>query len=111
MGNPFCPHCGYRLEGTSPTHELVKRAASDYGISARLLMSRSQEPNVATARAIVAYILRHEHGLSYPRIGTIIDRDHTSVIPMVRKIEKRVAESIPFAMRVRRIAGEKARAA
>ena len=47
------------------------------------IRSRNRKPRLVEARAQVAHILRDFLKMSYPEIGEIIDRDHTSVINLV----------------------------
>ena len=47
------------------------------------IRSRNRKPRLVEARAQVAHILRDFLKMSYPAIGEIIDRDHTSVINLV----------------------------
>lgn len=119
-----CPHCGKHIIWQVATPEqvrdleakrarygehsaLITRAARDYGVEPSSILSKRRTARVAAARAIVAYLLRQQ-GLSLPTIGRVLDRDHTTVLSMVVKVEDKMAESIPYAARVRRIGAKEA---
>lgn len=52
--------------------------------------SRDRHHSVAQARHQIAAYLRVVKGLSTPEIGTLLDRDHTTVAVGVRKAIRRV---------------------
>lgn len=89
----FCPACGCPV-GRSVTerrlgpHEAIFVAAADvcYVTVARVLSS-SRDLSVARARHVVAYLLRVDCGMSYPQIGTVLGRDHTTAMHAVRHVE------------------------
>jgi chromosomal replication initiation ATPase DnaA len=57
------------------------------GVTVDEMLSRGRTKQLAHARAIVCWALRQK-GFSFPEIGRALGRDHTSVIPAVRKIER-----------------------
>lgn len=108
-----CPHCHGELALTLETPDdkehrarlaLIRRAAEEYGIRPSVVTSRSRTAAVHSARSVVAYVLRQQ-GMSYPRIGSLLGRDHSTVMNMVATVEKRLAGNDLYALRVRRIAG------
>lgn len=122
-----CPHCGKHIVWQIATPEqvreleakrarygehsgLITRAARDYGVEPSSILSKRRTASVSNARAIVAYVLRQQ-GNSLTTIGRVLDRDHSTVMAMIAKVETRMAESIPYAARVRRIAAENDREA
>jgi len=58
------------------------------GMRSSLVFSADKSHRVAMTRAIIAHRLRKELHYSYPAIGEFLERDHSSVIAMVRKVEK-----------------------
>lgn len=66
--------------------QLLERVCDRFGISMAELLSRDRHSNIAAARAVAAWLLR-EHGLSFPVIGRVLRRDHSTVLVAVRKVE------------------------
>lgn len=89
----FCPSCGCPV-GRSVTerrlgpHEAIFVAAADVcHVTVAQVLSTSRDLSVARARHLIAYLLRADSGMSYPQIGTVLGRDHTTVIHAVRHVE------------------------
>jgi chromosomal replication initiation ATPase DnaA len=108
-----CPHChgeiSFSLDVPADSERraraaLIRRAAEEYGVRVALITSRDRAAQVHAARSVVAYVLR-QRGMSYPRIGTLLDRDHSTVMSMVSRVERRMEASAAYALKVRRIAG------
>lgn len=50
------------------------------------LLDRSRDAYTLKVRAVVMWFLKTEAHLSYPVIGKMFDRDHTSVINLCRRV-------------------------
>lgn len=74
-------------------NEVLEKMVTLYGISMDDLMSRSRRSDIAVARQIAMYTLRTSLGLSYPRIGKVFERDHTTAIHACNKVAKMFAEA------------------
>ena len=57
------------------------------GVSRLELMESSRRPRGVKARAICSYVMR-QLGFSYPEIGRILSRDHTTIISLVRNFDR-----------------------
>lgn len=55
-----------------------------FDISIKDILGYRRSRNIVNARSVVAFILRNNTSMSLPEIGTLINRDHTSVIHAVR---------------------------
>lgn len=62
------------------------------------VLSRKRSKRLVGARSEIAKILRQNLGLSYPEIGAILHRDHTSIIHLVKKVNADVGPEIPLPM-------------
>lgn len=60
--------------------------ALEQPISRQDLLDRSRDRYTVKVRAVVMYLLKTEGMLSYPAIGKLFGRDHTSVMGMVRRV-------------------------
>lgn len=66
---------------------VLKNIASEYGISVGEMLSRCREPDVDRARRHAMAVLRWSTNWSFPVIGKIFGRDHTTVMHAIRKYE------------------------
>ena len=78
---------GRRTRMTVQERRLARRIADEHGVPLDLMLSRSRVPSVAHARHHFVAVLRWSTGMSYPSIGALVDRDHTSIIAAERKYE------------------------
>jgi chromosomal replication initiation ATPase DnaA len=75
---------------------IVFAVAKHCGVQAGEIVSRSRISRVTLARHITSYLYRELTALSYPAIGAIIGRDHSTVISSHTLIARRVAASPIF---------------
>ena len=73
---------------------LIQQVARDHGLTVDDLMGRSQERRVAFPRFVAMHKLRQledddgDPVFSYPQIGRMFGRDHTTVIDAVRRADE-----------------------
>lgn len=58
------------------------------GVSIEDLISRDRHKNVSAARHEIMYWIRTKLKWSYPEIGRLFGRDHTTVLDACRKVHK-----------------------
>jgi chromosomal replication initiator protein len=82
------------LEGLLPTGAqetapgaILELTASYFNLSVAELVSKSRSRPLTTARHVGMYLLREQTGLSLIKIGDLFDRDHTTVMHGIKKIE------------------------
>lgn len=61
-------------------------ASTRYRVHPRRIFSTDRTADVAAARRLVAWLLR-QHGMSFPAIGKILGRDHSTAIRAVQHLE------------------------
>ena len=66
---------------------IIKEVSEYYNISQEQILSKVRTAQIALARRIAMYLCRFLIGSSYPKIGEIFDRDHSTVITGVEKVE------------------------
>lgn len=67
--------------------EIVKYVVCDtYNITAEELTSACHTWRIADARAIMCYVLREHHKMTFSQIGTLLHRHHSTVLCAVRKV-------------------------
>ncbi len=69
------------------TQRLINAVAAEFGTTADRLLKRDRHHSAVLARNIAVYWLRRVGQLSYPEVGRVIGRHHTSVMHSVREVE------------------------
>ena len=86
-------------EPVSVTGERIFSAMTDrYGISRADMVGKKREKAIAEARHISIYLIREITEMSFPNIGKLYDRDHTTILSSYQKISRRVATDPAFAL-------------
>lgn len=67
-----------------------------FDISIKDILGYRRSRNIVNARSVVAFILRNNTSMSLPEIGTLINRDHSSVIHAVRRIKTLVDNEVSW---------------
>ena len=81
------------LEGLG-ARGLLEQIADEYGTSPQVLLGRGRRQRVANARTRFYYVLWSTLGLSFPELGELLDRDHTTILMGVRKEERLARERL-----------------
>jgi hypothetical protein len=64
----------------------VERVCAELDVSLEAVLSPDRHVNVAYVRQVCAWILR-QRPMSFPEIGRMLGRDHTTIIHAVRKVD------------------------
>ena len=116
------------LEGTDITLDVVKSRMSDllggaepvnitidkifaaidkkYGISKSELTSKSRVKEVAQARHVTMYLIKTVIEMSYPNIGKLFGRDHSTVMNSIDVTEKKIASDAAFELEINNLIKE-----
>jgi chromosomal replication initiator protein len=70
-----------------PATVILEETASFFGLTTDDLVSKSRSRPLTTARHVAMYVMRELTGLSLIRIGELFDRDHTTALHGIKKIE------------------------
>ena len=77
-----------------PTPSLIiSEVCQYYGIEEQVLRSTLKNKNTAEARQVAMYLIRTMTNLSLPEIGREFDRDHTTVMHGLKKVEQTLQNS------------------
>jgi chromosomal replication initiator protein len=79
-----------------PAHAILDETASYFGLTRADLVSKNRSRPLTTARHVAMYLLRECTGLSLIKIGELFERDHTTVLHGVKKIEKQMGDRAPI---------------
>jgi hypothetical protein len=71
---------------------VIALVASAYGMEPAQLCGRSRTRHVVDARQIAMYVLREAVGYSFPAVGAVFGRDHTTAMSAVARVRARLAE-------------------
>jgi len=77
--------------------EIQKKVAEYFNISVKEMQSSRRARTVARPRQVAMYLAKQLTSRSLPEIGRKFDRDHTTVMHAVRKVEELVAEDAGLA--------------
>ncbi len=72
---------------------IISAVAKFYNLKVKDIKGRSRKATIAMSRQIAMYLLRDVISLSFPAIGRVFRRDHTTTIYAYRKIEKEIANN------------------
>jgi len=67
---------------------IIGKIADYYNISPEEVTGKGKTKNVANARQMAIYLIRTLTGLTLEQIGTVMNRDHSTVLHSIRKIEE-----------------------
>lgn len=70
-----------------PPSLILEETAAYFGLEPKDLLSKSRSRPLTTARHVAMYLLRELTGLSLIKVGELFNRDHTTVLHGIRKIE------------------------
>lgn len=73
---------------TESVQNIIGIVAARCGVDFCDVMSRSRSKSASRCRALAMLVVRERYGFSYPELGRIFDRDHTSAIPAVRRARR-----------------------
>ena len=85
------------LGGSEPVSTTVDKIFSavynKYGVSKEEIKGKKRVKNVMWARQVAIYLIREITELSYPNIGDIVDKDHTTVMHAYEQVNKKITSS------------------
>lgn len=87
-------------DGPITTEKIIRLVAKHYGVGRDHIMSLCRQGNLPVARHVAMYIARQLTGQTYPQLGRIFARDHSSVIHAIKKVERSMTSDQQFANEV-----------
>lgn len=82
----------YRIStqaGMAKVEEIIKATSKITGVGISDIMSRRRDPKIIHARHIAMFLAHELTTLSYVSIGKAMDRDHTSIMYAIKKLNNR----------------------
>ncbi len=77
-------------------NEILRVVAHSYTVSVQEILSKDKHRNISEARQVACWLLRTRTRLSFPEIGRVVHKDHTSVMVCVKKCVARRAKEPSF---------------
>lgn len=88
------------LEGAEPTNVTVDKIFSAiykrYGVKKEDIISKKRNKEIAFPRHIAIYLIRRITDMSYPNIGKLVGRDHTTVMASIDQISNKYINDSDF---------------
>lgn len=81
---------------SAPIQTIKNHVAKTHKVPMRQLEGRRHHPRLVTPRHVAMYLAAKLTGASYPSLGREFDRDHTTVMHAVKKIERRISKDASF---------------
>jgi len=79
-----------------PAQVILDETAKYFGLTREDLISKNRSRPLTTARHVAMYMMRECTGLSLIKIGELFDRDHTTVLHGVKKVEALMRNRAPI---------------
>jgi len=98
------------LGGAEPVNVTVEKIFTSvykkYGIPKDELTGKKRSKEIANARHVTIYLIRKITEMSFPNIGKIFEKDHTTILASYEKIEKRLFSDPMFQVEIMEIEKE-----
>lgn len=78
---------------TTPITRIIHEVSKASGVKPRDIMGKRRFVNHTRARFVAMAICRDYLDMSYPAIGRVFDRDHSTVISAMRRVDALCADS------------------
>ncbi|MBQ8381699.1 MAG: chromosomal replication initiator protein DnaA [Clostridia bacterium] len=92
------------VQGSEPptvtADKIISRVAKKYGVTEDEIYGRKKTKHIANARNISIYIIRKVTDLSFPAIGKLLDRDHSTIISANNTVEQNIKNSPLFSIEI-----------
>ncbi len=89
-----------QVVGSEPTTVTIEKiltvVSNKYGIPVEDIKGRKRTSNIASARHIAIYLIKKLTDRSFPAIGRLFGRDHSTIISSVDNIEKKIISDNGF---------------
>ncbi len=79
-----------RSERSYTPEYIVEKTASFYDLSPEDILGKGKTKNIAAARQMATYLMRKLTTLTLEEIGNVLNRDHSTILHSIRKIEESV---------------------
>ncbi len=85
---------------------IIKKVSTKYGIDEKDILSEKRASNISQTRHICIYIMKKVLELSYPAIGKVFSKDHTTMMASYKRIEKEIKNNSAFEIEINELIKE-----
>ena len=85
---------------------IIKKVSEKYGVDIKDIYSAKRASNISQPRHICIYIIKKVLDLSYPGIGKLLSRDHTTIISSYKIIDKEIKNNSAFEIEINELIKE-----
>ncbi len=82
---------GPRDISTITTDEIIEYCASVFNITVNELKSGNRTKYYSTARQVTMFVIREILGMSFPKIGALFGKDHSTAMYAIKSIEEKIS--------------------
>lgn len=86
--------------------QLIDRVAKYYNLSSKDILGKSRVKDIKNARQVAMYLMREELGLSTPKIGAELSKDHTTIMHGIEMIKKKLKLDFTLREQISEIRGK-----
>lgn len=80
------------IRSNRPQHltskKIIDKTSKFYQIPKEEILGRSRTKDINNARQVACYLMKYELKMSFPSIGRVFERDHSTIMNAVTRIEK-----------------------
>ena len=86
--------------------KIISKIAEKYSIHENDIYSQKRTSNIAQARHICIYLMKKLLDASYPSMGRLLKRDHTTIMHSYDRIEKEIKNNSTFEIEINELIKE-----
>ncbi len=94
---------GQLVDSEDNSKRVLQKVSAFYNIGVEKLCGRSRKKEFSTPRHVAMYLLKKKCGISLSQIGKVFERDHSSVVYAVSKIQEKVESDDNFAKQLHKL--------
>ncbi len=79
---------------------IIGHCAKAFGVSEEDLYSDNRKKEISNARKNTIFIIREILGLSFPKIGALFGKDHSTAMYAVKSVEAQISKDLVFKMNI-----------
>lgn len=83
--------------------KILNRVAQKYEVSVESIKGTRRTKSIVQARHVAIYLIRELTAMSFPQLGKLFSKDHSSVMSSYNKIEEAIKKEDPFALEIREL--------
>ena len=91
---------------TETADSIIEETARKYNVTVGDILGKSRRKDIKTARNVAMYIIKRILDMSFPAIGKMMDRDHSTVYSNIQAVEQEMETNDKLANEISEIIKE-----